>query len=130
MLSLEELIKSDLFAKVETLQAVISNGIMDFLVELREAQDSSQKPQFKQIFGDQLLPSTHQKEELPIEFTGSLIENSATLDSDKIKPADRVTFLLNYLYAVLRNNHFNWASCSEQISILRETFIAVLTPYV
>ena len=38
LLSLENLIQSDLFIKVQILQAVIGNGIMDFLVEQREDQ--------------------------------------------------------------------------------------------
>ena len=31
-------------------------------------------------------------------------ELKASLDTEKIKPADRVTFLLNYLYLQLRNS--------------------------
>ena len=33
-----------------------------------------------------------------ISFTGELKELKASLDIEKIKPADRVAFLLNYLY--------------------------------
>ena len=33
-----------------------------------------------------------------ISFTGELKELKASLDVEKIKPADRVAFLLNYLY--------------------------------
>ena len=39
-----------------------------------------------------------------ISFTGELKELKASLDVEKIKPADRVAFLLNYLYLQLRNN--------------------------
>ena len=33
-----------------------------------------------------------------ISFTGELKELKGSLDIEKIKPADRVAFLLNYLY--------------------------------
>ena len=39
-----------------------------------------------------------------ITFTGELKEAEATLDTEKIRQADRATFLLNYLFVVLRNN--------------------------
>ena len=52
------------------------------------------------------------------------------MDLEKIKPADRVTFLLNYIFLVLTNNQFAWSSCSDQISLLREVFLAVVDPYV
>lgn len=64
------------------------------------------------------------------DYTGSLKENCAKLDSEKIKPADRVTFLMNYIYLVLANNQFAWSSCADQISLLREVYLAVLDPYV
>ena len=65
-----------------------------------------------------------------VEYTGQLQEESAKLDNEKIKPADRVTFLLNYIYHVLNNNMFAWSSCADQISLLREVFLAVLDPYI
>ena len=64
------------------------------------------------------------------DFTGQLRDEKAKLDTEKIKPADRVTFLLNYIYLVLNNNQFAWTSSAPQISLLREVFLAVLDPYV
>ena len=110
---------------------------MDFLVEQREARSSAQpfmlKPSMRQLFTDQPIANLQNekaREFLDVEYTGELKENSATLDTEKIKTADRVTFLLNYLFVVLKNNQLNWVSCQEQISVLREVFIASLTPYV
>ena len=38
------------------------------------------------------------------DYTGQFKEEGASLDLEKIKPADRVTFLLNYIFLVLTNN--------------------------
>ena len=54
----------------------------------------------------------------------------ASLDIEKIKPADRVAFLLNYLYLALRNNQLVFTCFPETISLIREIFIASLNPYV
>ena len=53
------------------------------------------------------------QEDQGISFTGEIKELKANLDIEKIKPADRVTFLLNYLFLVLRNNQLVFTSCPE-----------------
>ena len=58
------------------------------------------------------------------------VEQAASLDWDKIQPADRVTFLLNYLYIVIKNNEI--LACgreSRDIKLLRSLFQATLGPY-
>jgi len=79
-------------------------------------------------------PASAQLERTPTDkttdYTGQFQDRSASLDTEKIKPADRVTFLLNYIYLVLKNNQFAWNSCANQISLLREVFLAVLDPYI
>ena len=84
------------------------------------------------LFRNTVFSPTSPKGEVDPEtdFTGQVKEESAILDLEKIKPADRVTFLLNYIYLVLTNNLFAWSSCADQISFLREIFFAVLDPYI
>lgn len=41
-----------------------------------------------------------------------------------------MTFLLNYIYIVLNNNQFAWSCSANQISLLREVFLALLDPYI
>ena len=65
-----------------------------------------------------------------ISFTGEIKELRASLDIEKIKPADRVAFLLNYLYLTLKNNQLVFSCFPESISLIREMFIATLNPYV
>ena len=45
-----------------------------------------------------------EEEESNTDQTGQFKDQSAALDTEKIKPADRVTFLMNYIYLVLNNN--------------------------
>jgi gamma-tubulin complex component 5 len=54
----------------------------------------------------------------------------AQLDSDKIKPADRVTFLLNYLYLSLKNSQVLESTASMELAMLRDLFLATLDPYI
>lgn len=46
---------------------------------------------------------------------------------DHIKPADRVTFLLNYLFVVIKNNQL--LNNFTEINLLKEIFIASIEPY-
>ena len=84
------------------------------------------------LFTEKPLLELHQKKDQDEDkdYTGDLKEMKASLDTEKIKTADRVTFLLNYLFVVLKNNQLNWQPCQEEISLLREIFIAVLQPYI
>ena len=52
------------------------------------------------------------------------------MDWEKIQSADRVTFLLNYLYIVLKNNEI-LASGNEirEIKLLRQLFTQTFEPY-
>lgn len=52
------------------------------------------------------------------------------MDTEKIKQADRATFLLNYLFVVLRNNQFGQSSCPLEVSLFREVFLSCLDPYI
>lgn len=52
----------------------------------------------------------------------------AVLELEKIKPADRVTFLLNYLYLVARNNQL--LPEKIEVNVLKELLIATLEPYI
>ena len=136
LMHLYELVETDLFIKVQTVYDVLSSGIMDFLV----AQKDNQTPaQFKilqmQMFQDDLAVKgqTNNKADQNsqgIDFTGEIKELKASLDIEKIKPADRVAFLLNYLYLALRNNQLVFTCFPETISLIREIFIASLNPYV
>lgn len=47
---------------------------------------------------------------------------------DKIKPADRVTFLMNYLYLSIRNNQL--LDHSNELNIMKELFLACVDPYI
>ena len=143
ILRLHELIESRLFDKVKTLHALLVNGIMDFLVAQKDQPNEADERRNieMQLFKNSVFsPDNNQNMDgqnpaqaaaaEAMDYTGQLKEQSASLDIDKIKPADRVTFLLNYIYIVLTNNQFAWASCAEQISLLREIFLAVLDPYI
>lgn len=50
------------------------------------------------------------------------------LQLDKIKPADRVTFLMNYLYITIRNSQL-LVSIGE-LTLLKDLFLACLESYV
>lgn len=54
----------------------------------------------------------------------------ASLDTEKIKPADRVSFLLNYLYLSLKNSQLVEATARKEMTILRELFISTLDSYI
>jgi hypothetical protein len=54
----------------------------------------------------------------------------ATLDTDKIKPADRVSFLLNYLYLSIRNSQLLESTAASELNMLRELFVSTLDSYV
>jgi len=107
---------------------------MDFLVASKDqASDNKKRNIEMRLFKNSVFsPTTNPKEQVDqdTDFTGQLKEESAKLDLVKIKPADRVTFLMNYIYLVLTNNQFSWASCADQISLLREVFFAVVDPYI
>ena len=125
LLKLLHTLKSSLFRKVHLLFEVISNGIMDYLVAGSESVNfffgthkSRQMASFTSI---------ERAEEKPSEE----VEKAASLDWEKIKPADRVTFLLNYLFLVINNNEILAAgAAADDISILCELFLACLKPYV
>ena len=135
LLRFHELVEGELFVKVQTVYDVVSNGVMDFLVAQKDQQNHNLKHFQMRMFQDQqaLKGQPGEKAGQPdrdISFTGAIKELKASLDVEKIKPADRVSFLLNYLYLVLRNNQLVFTSCPEQISLLREIFVATLDPYV
>ena len=54
--------------------------------------------------------------------------SSSLLQTEKIKPADRVTFLLNYLYMTLRSNQL--LPNSKELELLKEVFLTCLGSYV
>ena len=136
LMHLYELIEADLFIKVQTVYDVLSSGIMDFLVAQKENQSPAQfKILQMQMFQDDSAIRENSnaqanENDKGISFTGELKELKASLDIEKIKPADRVAFLLNYLYLQLKNNQLAFTSFPESISLIREIFIASLNPYV
>jgi hypothetical protein len=61
---------------------------------------------------------------------GRELEQAAGLDWEKIQSADRVTFLLNYLFIVLKNNEILACGSEErEIRLLRQLFTRTFEPY-
>lgn len=56
------------------------------------------------------------------------VANIPTVEISKIKPADRVTFLLNYLFVVIKNNQL--LNNFPEINLLKEIFISTAQPYI
>lgn len=99
LMRLLEVFHGHIFKRVSLLHDIVRNGIMDFLVG---GDAETGKKLFDADFYNQVgQPNfNEEKKEAVEDFT----EQAATLDTDKIKPADRVSFLLNYLYLSLRNS--------------------------
>jgi len=130
-----------IFSKVKLLYEVIKNGIMDYLVSGDDSEnmffghaDQIQVNSFtmnnlNNFFSSPSKQNEQDGEKEPVEES-DWEEKAAQLDWDKIKPADRVTFLLNYLYLVLRNNQLLASSLPRDLGLLREIFVACVDPYV
>jgi hypothetical protein len=85
-----------LFSNISTLLEIIEKGILDF-VAFNHNQGKIQLNQEQELF---LQLADVNKEESTYEklISGSCHLPCAKLNLDFIKPADRATYLLNYLY--------------------------------
>ena len=84
LMSLYDTLQRDIFKPIALAHEILANGVIDFLVA---EDDQHQKLQLV----DDMLESVDQKDKSVILL-------------DKVKPADRVTFMLNSMFLALRNN--------------------------
>lgn len=85
-----------IFVKVNCLHDIIKNGVMDYLIKAEEISDPDLIQNFSIASANQNILEGQRESD-----NKNLIP---ALELDKLKPADRVTFLLNYLYLTIKNN--------------------------
>jgi hypothetical protein len=122
LMRLHDCFENHIFKRVSLLHDIVKNGIMDFLVSPDVEGRLLFGPEFYNQIGQPHLEETKNAE----DYT----EMVAPLDTDKIKPADRVSFLLNYLYLCLRNSQLLESAHSSELTTLRELFVNSLDSYV
>ena len=119
MLRLEELLfgQGGLFTKIEALTDIVEKGVLDYVAHTHKNAELN--------VGTQLLLK------LAVDMPGDL--PYARLNLDAVKPADRATYLLNYLYMSIQGSQLlveNWQQQGcERLNVLKECFLCCLRPY-
>lgn len=124
LMRLHDCLQNHVFKRVLILYDIIKNGIMDFLV----SPDSENEG--KILLGLEFYQQINQEPAEEVKTAKDFSEMIAPLDTEKIKPADRVSFLLNYLYLSLRNSQLLEPTASAELTMLRQLFVNSLDAYV
>eukprot|EP00347_Sterkiella_histriomuscorum_P006822 403351300 len=121
LLRLKQLINAHVFKKIQLLHDIMRNGIMDFLI--LEDEDLLRLHDFSENSVANLDDSSNTQININQQNPSPLPQVLV----DKIKAADRVTFLLNYLFVVIKNNQL---LDHPELNLLKEIFIASAQPYI
>ncbi|CDW85435.1 gamma-tubulin complex component 5 [Stylonychia lemnae] len=113
LMRLKELLKDNVFKKVKLIHQVMRIGIMDFYI-IEEDYN----------YMDYQENSDSDNDNSHI----ALMEETEIIQIDKIKPADRVTYLLNSLFIFIKNNQL--LQNQAELNVLKEIFITCIEQYI
>jgi hypothetical protein len=85
------------FSTMSVIHEVMRNGVMDFLI----AEDD-QYQRYQML--DEMLENMQQNSSFGPRHENQTNLKGPQLMLEKVKPADRVTFMINYLYMTIRSN--------------------------
>ena len=156
LMKLEEVIRP-LFSKMDALADIMEKGILDFVAHSHNQQEGAKEhsvgmlfdgeqnqdlepeemsflqiaePEFKpQIAKTDLEPTNTQKQNFVSKIDNPLELPSALLNFEDIKPADRATYLLNFLYMQIQADQLMQDNYGRNLNVFKECFLVCFKPY-